>query len=63
MLLVELNYLPDGDDPLALSSLFQETVNEESGTLYGFELAGQHLFGDGYGVTANYTSVNGDVRS
>ena len=39
------------------------TVNEESGLLYGFEFAGQHLFGEGYGVTANYTSVNGDLEA
>ena len=52
--------LPDGDDPLAIFNI-SRTVNEESGLLYGFEFAGQHLFGDGYGVTANYTSVNGDL--
>ena len=54
--------LPDGDDPLAIFNI-SRTVNEESGLLYGFEFAGQHLFGDGYGVTANYTSVNGDLEA
>ena len=54
--------LPDGDDPLALFDVTRE-VNEETGTLYGFELAAQHLFEGGYGLTANYTTVNGDVEA
>ena len=54
--------LPDGDDPLALFDVTRE-VNEETGTLYGFELAAQHLFEGGYGITANYTTVNGDVEA
>jgi TonB-dependent receptor len=57
-----VSLLPDGDDPLALFDVTRE-VNEETGTLYGFELAAQHLFEDGYGITANYTTVNGDVEA
>ena len=54
--------LPDGDDPLAIFDVAR-TVNEESGLLYGFEFAAQHLFGNGYGLTANYTTVNGDLEA
>ena len=57
-----VDLLPDGDDPLAIFNI-SRTVNEESGLLYGFEFAGQHLFGDGYGVTANFTTVNGDLEA
>jgi len=57
-----VDLLPDGDDPLIMFNV-NRFVNEESGTLYGFEFAGQHLFGDGYGVTANFTTVNGDLEA
>jgi TonB-dependent receptor len=57
-----VDVLPDGDDPLAIFDIAR-TVNEETGLLYGFEFAGQHLFGDGFGVTANYTTVNGDLEA
>ena len=53
--------LPDGDDPLALFDVTRE-VNEETGTLYGFELAAQHYL-KVVTVTANYTTVNGDVEA
>jgi len=37
--------------------------NLEDATLYGWELAVQHMFGDsGFGVSANYTTVNGDIN-
>lgn len=36
--------------------------NAETGNLFGWELAVQHMFGDtGWGIQANYTAVNGDV--
>ena len=57
-----IDLLPDADDPLAIFDIAR-TVNEETGLLYGFEFAGQHLFGDGFGVTANYTTVNGDLEA
>src|SRR5262249_1748842 len=43
---------------------FAETipVNNESARIYGFEIAGQHFFGNtGFGVAGSYTSVNGDI--
>ncbi|MGB5471256.1 MAG: TonB-dependent receptor, partial [Woeseiaceae bacterium] len=36
--------------------------NLETATLYGWEFAVQHLFGDsGFGIGANYTLVKGDI--
>jgi TonB-dependent receptor len=40
----------------------QRPVNNKKARIHGFELAGQHFFGDsGFGVLANYTIVKGDV--
>lgn len=48
-------------DPLAVFDV-TTTENAEIGTLFGWELAVQHLFGDsGWGVQANATFVHGDV--
>ena len=53
--------LPNADDPLAVF-INAKPVNNKSANIYGFELAAQHFFGDtGFGVHANYTTVNGDV--
>jgi TonB-dependent receptor len=43
---------------------FQVTtpINNQAANIYGFEVQGQHFFGDsGFGVSASYTNVNGDV--
>jgi TonB-dependent receptor len=49
------------DDPIATWRINQD-LNLETATLYGFELAIQHFFGDtGFGVGANYTTVEGDI--
>lgn len=51
------------DDPLAIFRV-TTTTNAEEGSLYGFEFAVQHLFGDsGWGVQANATLVDGDVKA
>jgi TonB-dependent receptor len=48
--------LPNGDDPL-MDFTVTKFVNID-----GFELAVQHFFGEtGFGVQANYTTVNGDI--
>ncbi len=48
-------------DPLVVFDV-TSTANEETGNLFGWELAVQHMFADtGFGVQANYTIVNGDV--
>ena len=53
--------LPESDDPL-LTFINSKPVNNETANIYGFELAAQHFFGEtGFGVQANYTTVNGDV--
>jgi TonB-dependent receptor len=53
---------PDANDPLMNFSA-QQNINNRDARLYGFEIAGQHFFGDtGFGVAASYTSVDGDVE-
>ncbi|MDC0602109.1 TonB-dependent receptor [Aliiglaciecola sp.] len=53
--------LPNSTDPL-LTFIVAKPVNNKSANIYGFELAAQHFFGEtGFGVQANYTTVNGDV--
>jgi TonB-dependent receptor len=48
-------------DPLTVFDVTR-TQNEETGNLFGWELAVQHMFWDtGFGVQANLTVVNGDV--
>ncbi|WP_062059250.1 MULTISPECIES: TonB-dependent receptor [unclassified Cellvibrio] len=52
----------NSDDPLAE---FRTTLpkNEESATIDGWEFNIQHVFGEsGFGASANYTLVNGDVE-
>ena len=49
------------DDPL-MEFLINTPSNSENATLFGWELAVQHLFGDtGWGLAANATIVNGNV--
>ena len=49
------------DDPIATWKITAPR-NLETATLYGWEFAVQHLFGDsGFGVGANYTLVKGDI--
>lgn len=57
-----VSLLPDGNDPLAMFDVSRE-INEETGTLYGMEFAAQHLFDYGFGLSANLTTVNGDVEA
>jgi TonB-dependent receptor len=55
------NILPNSGDPLATWHV-DTPVNNKSGVIDGFEFAIQHMFGDsGFGVQANYTTVNGSV--
>ncbi|TVQ39030.1 MAG: TonB-dependent receptor [Wenzhouxiangella sp.] len=49
-------------DPLIVWNV-GTTANEERGRVWGWELQLQHMFGDsGFGVQANATLVNGDVK-
>ncbi len=59
----------DGTNIIALPEddllMFDVTVrsNEKEATLYGWEFAVQHLFGEsGFGVIANYTTVDGNIK-
>ena len=53
----------NANDPLYNFAVTQP-INNEDGHIYGFELAGQHFFGNtGFGVAASYTKVNGDVNA
>ena len=43
--------------------LTSRPINNKEAKLHGFELAGQHFFGEtGFGLQANYTVVRGDVK-
>ena len=49
------------DDPIATWKI-SRPANLETATLYGWEVAVQHMFGDsGFGIGANYTTVDGDI--
>ena len=53
--------LPNTDDPL-MDFTVTKFINNKEAKINGFELAVQHFFGDsGFGVQANYTTVNGDI--
>jgi len=49
------------DDPLYTFNT-EQPVNNKSAKIHGFEVGGQHFFGEtGIGVLANYTVVKGDI--
>ena len=53
----------EASDPLYTFAVTQP-INNQDGHIYGFELAGQHFFGNtGFGVAASYTKVSGDVNA
>ncbi len=53
--------VPNETDPLAVWHI-SKPINNKAAVIDGFEVAVQHMFGEsGYGVTANYTTVNGDI--
>ena len=40
-----------------------QPINNRDGHIHGFEIAGQHFFGDtGFGLAASYTKVDGNVK-
>jgi TonB-dependent receptor len=52
---------PNATDPAYLFNVTRP-VNNKDAKIHGWELGGQHFFGDtGFGVQANYTIVKGDV--
>lgn len=57
----QFDVLPNSDDPL-ITFINAKPLNNKSANIYGFELAAQHFFADtGFGVQANYTTVDGDI--
>ncbi|WP_448245869.1 TonB-dependent receptor [Thalassotalea agariperforans] len=57
-----VDVLPNSDDPQMIF-LSQSPVNNNEAKIDGFELAVQHFLSDtGFGLQANYTIVNGDVK-
>ena len=57
----QYNVTANGSDPL-YNFQVQKPVNNKEGHIWGFEVAGQYFLGDtGFGVSAAYTKVNGDV--
>lgn len=52
----------NAQDPL-FNFAISQPINNREGHIYGFELAGQHFFGQtGFGVAASYTIVKGNVN-
>lgn len=52
---------PNENDPY-MEFRMTQPINTEEARIHGMELAAQHFFGDsGFGVQANYTTVNGNV--
>ncbi len=55
------NITGNSSDPLYQFTINTQVNNHEA-KIHGFELQGQHFFGDsGFGVSASYTTVSGDV--
>lgn len=55
------NIVQDGTDPLAVFNI-SKPMNQEKAKFYGWEIAGQHMFGEtGFGVQANATFVKSDL--
>ena len=61
-ILADFDIVADANDPL-FDFEVNGPINTESAEIYGVELAIQHFFGDsGFGIQANYTTVDGDVE-
>jgi TonB-dependent receptor len=55
------NVTANASDPFYQFSVTRP-INNRDAKVWGFELQGQHFFGDtGFGVSAAYTKVNGDI--
>ena len=54
--------IADANDPEFVFGV-TTPVNNRQGNIHGFEIQGQHFFGDtGFGISGSYTKVNGDVN-
>src|SRR5699024_2854738 len=55
------NLVGESDDPLYMFNV-NRPINQNKAKLHGWELGGQWFMGEsGFGVSANYTIVKGDV--
>ncbi len=53
----------DANDP-EMQFRVTQPINDQEGNVFGWELAGQHFFGEsGFGIAGSYTWVNGDVEA
>lgn len=60
--LARTDIIADANDPLFTFSVARP-INNETGNIHGFEIQGQHFFGNtGFGISASYTKVDGDVN-
>ncbi|WP_454717386.1 TonB-dependent receptor [Caulobacter segnis] len=60
-ILAAVDITPNSTDPL-FNFQVSRPINNRTGKIHGFEIAAQHFFGDtGFGVSAAYTMVRGDV--
>lgn len=61
-ILTQFDVVSNANDPL-LQFAVSQPINNREGNIDGFEIAGQHFFGDtGFGIAGSYTIVNGDVE-
>lgn len=59
--LARRDVLADGTDPLFEFSV-STPINNRQGNVHGFEIQGQHFFGEtGFGISGSFTKVSGDV--
>jgi TonB-dependent receptor len=61
-ILAAIDITANSTDPL-FNFQVSQPINNRTGKIHGFEIAGQHFFGDtGFGVSGAYTLVRGDVE-
>lgn len=57
-----VDIVADANDPLFNFSV-ATPINNREGNIHGFEIQGQHFFGDtGFGISGSFTKVYGDVN-
>ncbi len=62
MIAANYDIVPNADDPEYVF-LTQRPINNREARIHGFEIGGQHFFGNtGFGILANYTIVRGDIE-
>jgi TonB-dependent receptor len=63
LILGQYDVAGDANDPL-MEFRVTQPINDQEGNIHGWEISWQHFFSDtGFGVAANYTYVDGDVKA